>query len=55
MYGMVERRVNRDKSNRVYNYYPSFLRDMFDFQNGDVVDVTTNGTQIIITPLKKNR
>jgi AbrB family looped-hinge helix DNA binding protein len=37
---------SRDK-NRVYIYLPAFLRDKFDLQNGDKVEVDTDGTNII--------
>jgi AbrB family looped-hinge helix DNA binding protein len=50
---MAEMRVNRDKQNRVYIYLPAFLRDKFDLQNGDKVDVDTDGTSITINPKKK--
>lgn len=50
---MAEMRVNRDKKNRVYIYLPAFLRDKFDLQNGDKVDIDTDGENIIITPKKK--
>jgi AbrB family looped-hinge helix DNA binding protein len=41
--------VNRDKKNRVHIYLPAFLRDKFDLQNGDKVEVDTNWNHIIIT------
>jgi AbrB family looped-hinge helix DNA binding protein len=46
---MAEMRVNRDKQNRVYIYLPAFLRDKFNLQNGDKVEVDTDGERIIIT------
>jgi AbrB family looped-hinge helix DNA binding protein len=49
---MAEMRVNRDKQNRVYIYLPAFLRDKFDLQNGDIVEIDTDGTHIILTPRK---
>lgn len=51
---MAEMRVNRDKKNRVYIYLPAFLRDKFDLQNGDKVEVDTDGTNIILKP-KQNK
>jgi len=41
--------VNRDKKNRVHIYLPASLRDKFDLQNGDKVEVDTNWNHIIIT------
>jgi AbrB family looped-hinge helix DNA binding protein len=45
-------RVNRDKKNRTYIYLPAFLRDKFDLQNGDKVEVDTDGANIILKPKK---
>ena len=42
-------RINRDNHNRTSVNLPSFLRDKFDLQDGDRVDVDTDGTKIIIT------
>ena len=50
---MSEMRINRDKDGRTSVYIPSFLRDKFDLQNGDRVDFDTDGTNIIIKPIKK--
>jgi AbrB family looped-hinge helix DNA binding protein len=50
---MAEMRINRDIKNRVSIYLPAFLRDKFDLQNGDKVDVDTDGMNIIITPMIK--
>jgi AbrB family looped-hinge helix DNA binding protein len=50
---MAEMRINRDIKNRVSIYLPAFLRDKFDLQNGDKVDVDTDGKTIIITPKTK--
>jgi AbrB family looped-hinge helix DNA binding protein len=50
---MAEMRINRDIKNRVSIYLPSFLRDKFDLQNGDKVDVDTDGKTIIIIPKTK--
>jgi antitoxin component of MazEF toxin-antitoxin module len=43
---MAEMRVNRDKQNRVYVYLPAFLSNKFDLQNGDKVEVDTDGKNI---------
>jgi len=47
---MAEMRINRDQKQRVSIYLQAFLRDKFDLQNGDKVDVDTDGINIIITP-----
>jgi AbrB family looped-hinge helix DNA binding protein len=47
---MAEMRVKKDKQNRVYIYLPAFLRDKFNLQNRDTVDIDTDGSHIIITP-----
>jgi len=44
---MAEMRIDRDKNNRVSIYLPAFLRDKFDLQNGNVVDIDTDGKNII--------
>jgi AbrB family looped-hinge helix DNA binding protein len=51
---MSKMRVNRDKQEKVAIYIPAFLRDKFNFQNGDYVEVDTDGTRIIITKLETN-
>jgi AbrB family looped-hinge helix DNA binding protein len=51
---MAEIRINRDQKQRVSIYLPAFLRDKFDLQNGDKVDVDTDGKYIIIKPKLKN-
>lgn len=51
---MAEMRINRDKNNRVSIYLPAFLRDKFNLQNGSLVDIDTDGKNIIITPKNKN-
>ena len=46
--------VFRDKKhNRTVIHIPSFLRDKFNLQNRDEVEIDTDGTSIIITPKKK--
>jgi antitoxin component of MazEF toxin-antitoxin module len=50
---MAEVSINRDKDNRVSLRLPAFIRDMFDLQNSEKVDVDTDGTRIIIIPKKK--
>jgi bifunctional DNA-binding transcriptional regulator/antitoxin component of YhaV-PrlF toxin-antitoxin module len=52
---MTEMRVTKDKQNKVSVYFPAFLRDKFDLQNGDTVEVDTDGTRIIMTPKHKRR
>jgi AbrB family looped-hinge helix DNA binding protein len=49
---MSEMRVTREKGGRTYVYIPAFLRDKFDLQNGDKVDVDTDGVNIILRPKK---
>jgi AbrB family looped-hinge helix DNA binding protein len=49
---MVKMRVTRDTKGRTSVYIPSFIRDQYGIQNGDVMDVDTNGKEIIMTPLK---
>ncbi|SFT78506.1 looped-hinge helix DNA binding domain-containing protein, AbrB family [Methanosarcina thermophila] len=51
---MAEMRINRDKNNRTSIYLPAFLRDKFNLQNGSLVDIDTDGKNIIITPKNKN-
>jgi len=46
---MAKMVVNRDKHNRVHIYLPAFIRDKFDLQNGDKVEVDINWNHIIIT------
>jgi AbrB family looped-hinge helix DNA binding protein len=46
---MSEMSVIQDKRKRTYVYMPAFLRDKFNLQNGDRVEVDTDGTRIIIT------
>jgi AbrB family looped-hinge helix DNA binding protein len=41
--------ITRDKENRISLRLPAFLRDKFDLQNGDKVEIDTDGTRIIIT------
>lgn len=43
-----------DKKGRTNVKIPAFLRDKFGLKNGDCVDIDTDGTRIIITPLKKD-
>lgn len=50
---MAEMRINRDIKNRVSIYIPAFLRDKFDLQNGDLVEIDTDGENIIIKPKTK--
>jgi len=50
---MAEMRVTRDKNGRTSFYVPSFIRDKFDLQNGDIVDVDTDGKKIIIKVKKQ--
>jgi AbrB family looped-hinge helix DNA binding protein len=49
---MVKRRVNRDKQNRTLIFLPAAIRDKFNLQNGGSVDIETDGSRIIITPLE---
>jgi AbrB family looped-hinge helix DNA binding protein len=46
---MGEMTVYKDKKNRTFVYLPAFLRDKFNLQNGEIVEVDTDGTRIIIT------
>ena len=46
---MAEMRINRDQKQRVSIYLQAFLRDKFDLQNGDKVEVDINWNHIIIT------
>jgi AbrB family looped-hinge helix DNA binding protein len=41
--------VYKDKQNRTFVYLPAFLRDKFNLQNGEIVEVDTDGTRIIIS------
>jgi SpoVT / AbrB like domain. len=48
---MAEMTVYQDKKNRTYVHLPAFLRDKFDLKKGDIVNVDTDGTRIIITKI----
>lgn len=48
---MVKMRVNRDNKDRTSVNIPSFIRDKFNLVCGCKVDVDTDGTKIIITPI----
>lgn len=50
---MAEMTIFKDKRNRAFVYLPAFLRDKFDLQKGEKVEIDTDGTRIIIT--KKNK
>ncbi len=45
---MAEMTILKDKRNRAFVYLPAFLRDKFDLQKGEKVDVDTDGTKILI-------
>lgn len=46
---MAKHKVFRDNSGRTCFYIPAFLRDKFDLQNGDFVEVDTDGKRIILS------
>jgi bifunctional DNA-binding transcriptional regulator/antitoxin component of YhaV-PrlF toxin-antitoxin module len=49
---MVKMRVNRDKKGRTTVNVPSFIREKFKLEDGNGVDVDTDGSRIIITPIQ---
>jgi bifunctional DNA-binding transcriptional regulator/antitoxin component of YhaV-PrlF toxin-antitoxin module len=50
---MAQRILNQGKSNRTFLCIPAYLRDKYELEKGTVVDVTDNGTSIVITPIKE--
>jgi bifunctional DNA-binding transcriptional regulator/antitoxin component of YhaV-PrlF toxin-antitoxin module len=52
---MPTSQVNRDKRGRTSIIIPAFLRDKFDMQSTDTVDIDTDGRNIIITPRIKHK
>jgi antitoxin component of MazEF toxin-antitoxin module len=46
---MVDTKIKRGKRNGTFAYIPAFLCKKFDFQNGEIVDIDTDGTRIILT------
>lgn len=40
---MVGRKIQIDKSNRAIVSLPTFIRDKFNFKQGGIVDVDTDG------------
>lgn len=48
---MVDTKIKRDNQNKAYVYLPAFLRDKFNLQNGEIVDIDTDGTRIIISKI----
>lgn len=46
---MADMTIFQDKRNRTFVYLPAFLRDKFNLKKGEIVDVDTDGTRIIIT------
>jgi hypothetical protein len=50
---MPKTHIFRHKSGRTTVHVPSFLRDMFDLQNREEIDITTDGKLIILTPQEK--
>ena len=49
---MSEMRVNKDKQGRICIYMPAYIRDKFKFENGDHVEVDTDGSRIILTKIE---
>lgn len=52
---MVGTKIKRDSQDKTYVYLPAFLRDKFNLHNGEMVDVDTDGTKIIVTILKDTK
>lgn len=46
-------KVKRDSQGLTYTYIPAKIRDIFDMQTSDEFKITTNGKQILLTPLKE--
>ena len=49
---MPERKIYRSDKGITFFYMPAFLRDKFDMQKGDIVNVDTDGDKIIVEVLK---
>lgn len=45
-------KINKSDKGITFFYMPAFLRDKFDMQKGDIVNVDTDGDKIIVEVLK---
>lgn len=51
---MPKTHIFRDgKTGRTIVHIPAFVRDMFNFESGEELEITTDGKRIILTPKKK--
>jgi len=52
---MPKTHVFRDaKSGRTIVHIPAFVRDTFNFESGEEIEITTDGRRIILTPKKRS-
>ncbi|WP_135611005.1 AbrB/MazE/SpoVT family DNA-binding domain-containing protein [Methanococcoides sp. AM1] len=50
---MTVRKIYSSNEGRLLISIPAFLRDKFNLEKGDTVDVDCNNEQIIITPIRE--
>ena len=53
LYNMIRRKITIAEQNRAFLCIPAYLRDKYGFKKGSTVDVTDDGTSIVITPVKE--
>lgn len=46
---MAERKIYRNDRGTTYFYIPAFLRDKFNLQKGDKVEIDTDGDKIVVS------
>lgn len=51
---MTERKITLASQNRAFLCIPAYLRDKYELKKGSTVDVTDDGTSILITPIKEH-
>ncbi|MGD9778533.1 AbrB/MazE/SpoVT family DNA-binding domain-containing protein [Methanomethylovorans sp.] len=50
---MTRRRITLAPQNRAFLCIPAYLRDKYGFKKGSTVEVTDDGTSIVITPTRE--
>ena len=50
---MNTRKLYVGNGGRVFMSIPAYLRDKYELDKGTVVDVTDDGTSIVITPVRE--
>lgn len=51
---MAERKITHNSGNRVSVSIPAYLRDKYRLEKVTTVDITDDGTSIVITPIKEH-